>query len=68
VKVLEWKASAELPSQGIDKVDIPMLPLTDNHAAGSIQLPTPGNWTFTFTARTSDIDQVTVTQTIRIRP
>ncbi|MCW3815458.1 copper resistance protein CopC/CopD [Micromonospora sp. DR5-3] len=65
--VKEWKATAALPSAGIEPIDIPMLPLTDNHATGEINLPAAGQWEFRFTVRTSDIDQATVTATVPIK-
>ena len=65
-KVLEWKAYAALPEGGIDRVDIPVLAITANHAVGEVQLPKAGEWTFTFTVRISDIDQKTVSRNIGI--
>jgi copper transport protein len=65
--VKEWKGTAALPSAGIEPIDIPLLPLTDNHATGEIDLPASGKWQLRFTVRTSDIDQATVTVTVPIR-
>ncbi|MFC0508366.1 copper resistance CopC/CopD family protein [Micromonospora costi] len=65
--VVEWKATAALPSAGIEPIEIPLLPLTDNHATGEINLPASGDWQLKITARTSDIDQATVTATVPIR-
>ncbi|MGS2616558.1 copper resistance CopC/CopD family protein [Micromonospora sp. LZ34] len=65
--VVEWKATAALPSAGIEPIEIPLLPLTDNHATGEINLPAAGEWQLRVTARTSDIDQATVTATVPIR-
>ncbi|GAA1638125.1 copper resistance CopC/CopD family protein [Catellatospora bangladeshensis] len=64
--VVEWKATASLPSAGVEKVAFPMLKLTDNHASGQVSLPTPGDWQLTFTLRTSEIDQASVTATVPI--
>ncbi|XVV17573.1 copper resistance CopC/CopD family protein [Actinoplanes sp. CA-131856] len=64
--VVEWKATAALPSKGIEAIDIPLLRITDFHAVGDIALPQPGEWTFKITARTSDIDQSTLTTTATI--
>jgi copper transport protein len=44
-----------------------LLPITANHAVGELQLPTPGEWAFKFTVRTSDVDQETVTRVIVIK-
>ncbi len=64
--VREWKATAALPSAGIEPIEIPLLPLTDNHATGEMNLPAAGRWQLRFTVRTSDIDQATVTATVPI--
>ncbi|HEY0697878.1 MAG TPA: CopD family protein, partial [Micromonospora sp.] len=64
--VVEWQASAGLPAQGIEPIDIPLLPLTDDHATGEINLPAAGDWQLRFTLRLSDIDQATVTATVPI--
>ncbi|SCL20730.1 copper transport protein [Micromonospora rhizosphaerae] len=65
--VAEWRATAALPSAGIEPIEIPLLPLTDNHVTGEINLPAAGEWKFRFTVRTSDIDQATVTATVPIK-
>ncbi|MGC5289898.1 copper resistance CopC/CopD family protein [Micromonospora sp. DT231] len=65
--VVEWKATAALPSAGIEPIDVPLLPLTDSHAYGDISLPSAGDWQIKITARTTDIDQATVTATVAIR-
>lgn len=65
--VVEWRATAALPSAGIEPIDVPLLPLTDNHAYGDISLPAAGEWQLKITARTTDIDQATVTATVPIR-
>ncbi|RIV36817.1 copper resistance CopC/CopD family protein [Micromonospora radicis] len=65
--VAEWKATVALPSAGIEAIDVPLLPLTDNHATGEINLPAAGEWQLRVTARTTEIDQATVTATVPIR-
>ncbi|WP_111648220.1 copper resistance CopC/CopD family protein [Actinoplanes lutulentus] len=64
--VVEWKATAALTSKGIEPIEIPLLRITDFHAIGDIALPVAGEWTFKFTARTSEIDQSTVTMTATV--
>ncbi len=64
--VVEWKARVANPAAGVDALAIPLLPITNNHAVGQVQIPAAGTWTFTFTVRTSDVDQATVTHTVRI--
>src|SRR5262245_34747452 len=67
LKVVEWAGTAALTTAGIEPVTIPLLPLTDNHSTGSIQLPTAGRWQMRFTLRTTDVDQETVTVTVPIK-
>ncbi|WP_167492952.1 copper resistance CopC/CopD family protein [Micromonospora ureilytica] len=65
--VAEWKATAALPSAGIEPIEVPLLRLTDSHAYGDVSLPAAGDWEIKITARTTDIDQATVTATVPIR-
>jgi copper transport protein len=65
--VAEWRITAALPSAGIEPIEFPSLPLTDNHATSELNLPAAGEWQFRFTLRTSEIDQATVTATVPIR-
>jgi hypothetical protein len=60
LSIKEWKATAALPAQGIEPVDVPVLPISDNHAVAQAQLSTAGTWQLRFTLRTSDIDAATV--------
>ncbi|GAA4924860.1 copper resistance protein CopC [Actinoplanes utahensis] len=64
--VVEWKAAAALPAKGIEPIEIPLLRISDYHAIGDIGLPMAGEWTLKFTARTSEIDQSTLTMTAKI--
>ena len=64
--VVEWTGTAALAAKGIEPIQIPLLRITDFHAVGDIALPQAGQWTFKFTARTSDIDQQTLTMTADI--
>ena len=66
-RVVEWRGTAALPSAGIEPLEIPLLPFTDNHAAGEINLPTAGQWQMRFTVRITDIDQATVTATVPVK-
>ncbi len=65
--VQEWRATVALPAAGIEPIDVPLLPLTDNHVTGEINLPASGEWQLRVTVRTSDIDQATVTATVPVR-
>ncbi|MBQ1074814.1 copper resistance protein CopC/CopD [Micromonospora sp. C31] len=65
--VVEWRATVALPAAGIEPIQVPLLPLTDNHATGEITFPAAGEWQLRITVRTSDIDQATVTATVPIR-
>jgi copper transport protein len=66
-RVQEWRATAALPSANIEPLSIPLLPFTDNHASGEINLPTAGDWQVRVTVRTTEIDQATVTATVPIK-
>ncbi|GAA0796962.1 hypothetical protein Sya03_51450 [Spirilliplanes yamanashiensis] len=65
--VVEWVATAELPSAGVEPIDVDLLRITDSHAIGEVNLPAAGDWTLKFTLRTSEIDQASVTTTVSIR-
>jgi copper transport protein len=64
--VKEWTVKASQPSQGIEPIDAAVLVLEPDHAIGQIGLPSAGDWTFTFTVRTTDIDESTVTANFTI--
>jgi copper transport protein len=64
--VVEWTATAALPSADIEPIEVPLLRITDFHAVGDIALPQAGDWTMKFTVRTSDIDRSTLTMTVKI--
>jgi copper transport protein len=65
--VLEWKATAALPSAGIEPIEVTLLPVPPNHAVSEFNLPTKGEWEFRFTLRISETSQETVTVTVPIR-
>jgi copper transport protein len=65
--VLEWKVTMALPEQGIEPIDLPLLPVNENHALGEVRIPVAGNWEFRFTLRVSDIDQATVSVRVTIK-
>ena len=58
--IKEWRVKASLASEGIEPIEANLTPVNGAHAIGLIGLPSPGRWTFTFTLRTSEIDQSTV--------
>jgi copper transport protein len=64
--VVEWSATAALTAKGIEPIEVPLLRITDFHAVGDIALPQAGEWSFTFTLRTSDIDQSTLRMSVPI--
>lgn len=66
IRVLEWSATADMDSKALT-VEIPLQPLTENHAVGQADLPFTGAWKFRFTARISDFERKTITQTITVR-
>lgn len=64
--VEEWKATATPAGGGLEPIEIPLLPITENQAFGDVVLPRAGTWVFRFTARVSEIDQSAVTATVDI--
>lgn len=64
--VRQWRVTAALPAQGIEAIDAVILALTADHAIGQLSLPAAGTWRFTFTVRTSEIDQSSVTADIPV--
>jgi hypothetical protein len=67
LKVVQWTVTAGMPSKGIEPTAVDnLLAVTDSHAIAQATLPVKGTWTFTFTLRTSNIDEATVTTTAPI--
>jgi copper transport protein len=67
LKVLEWKVSVSMPSQGIEAIPAPVATVVDNQGLGSVTFPIPGDWQLSMTLRVSEIDQATVTTTVPVR-
>ena len=67
LKVLEWFASATLPSRGIAPVSLQLRQVGDDRATAAVALPVPGAWKFRFALRVTDIDQASVTGTVPVR-
>jgi copper transport protein len=67
IDVEEWKATAALPAKGVEPVEMPVLPVSGNHAVAQAQLSTPGTWQLRFTVRTTEIDAATVTAQVTVR-
>lgn len=67
LKVVQWTVTAAMPSKGIEPTTVDnLLAVTDAHAIAQATLPVKGDWTFSFTLRTSEIDEATVTTTVPI--
>jgi copper transport protein len=64
--VAEWKATAALPENGIQPITVPLLQITESHAIAEVELPNPGVWQISFTLRTTEIDQATVTASVPV--
>jgi copper transport protein len=64
--VQQWSASASLPAQEIEAVDVPLIKISDDHASGQVNFLAPGDWQLTFTLRISEIDEATVGQIVRV--
>jgi copper transport protein len=66
--VKEWRATAVPSDQDIEPIRVDILRVPPDHAIGGVTLPSAGRWRFTFTLRTTEIDQAAVTATFDIRP
>ncbi|WEV26639.1 copper resistance protein CopC [Streptomyces sp. 71268] len=67
--VPELKASLTLRERGIGPLGISLNRVSAGHwSATGVQLPMPGDWQLSLTVRTSDIDQVTETDTMKVGP
>ncbi|MGH3738335.1 MAG: hypothetical protein ACRDT6_22420 [Micromonosporaceae bacterium] len=66
LQVAEWKATAALPARDIAPIPITLTPGAGGQATGEVTLPASGRWRFTFTLRTSEIDQDTVRTTVSV--
>jgi copper transport protein len=64
--VKEWRATATPSDQDIEPLTVDLLRIPPDHAIGQVTVPDGGAWTFTFTLRTTEIDQATVTTTFDI--
>jgi copper transport protein len=65
--VVEWKVTAALPAQGIEPIDAVLTTITDSHDTGQVTLPSAGQWQFSFTLRTTEIDEATVTTLVKVK-
>ncbi len=64
----EITVEASLPSQGIGPLQLPVVAAGPNHVqALDANLPVPGTWTFTVTARYGEFDQVVFTADLLVR-
>ncbi|GAA2620555.1 copper resistance protein CopC [Dactylosporangium fulvum] len=67
LKVVEWKATAALPSKGIEPLVVPTLAISEDHAVGQVSFVTPGTWEVKITARVDDLNQSTVTVQVPVK-
>ncbi|MEV0133604.1 copper resistance protein CopC [Dactylosporangium sp. NPDC050688] len=65
--VAEWKATAALPSKGIEPIVVPTLAITPDHASGSVTLTPAGTWELKFTVRVDELNQTTIAVQVPIR-
>lgn len=65
--VAEWRLTAALPARDVEPVTTPLLGLEPHHSVGAVTFAVPGDWELRFTLRISEIDQATVTTTVRVR-
>ncbi|MFK4269409.1 copper resistance protein CopC [Streptomyces milbemycinicus] len=67
VDAAEVKVTLTLPKKNIGPLSVPLEHVATGHwSAKSFQLPMGGTWRLSLTVRTSDIDQVTETRTLKI--
>ena len=66
--VKQWTVRASSPAQGIEPIDANVLAVQPDHAIGQIGIPAAGTWTFTFTLRTTEVDESTVTTHVVVNP
>ncbi|MFT2015413.1 copper resistance CopC/CopD family protein [Streptomyces sp. 796.1] len=67
--VPELKAALTLRNKGIGPLGVSLNRISAGHwSASGVQLPMPGDWQLSLTVRTSDIDQVTETDTLKVGP
>ncbi len=64
--VEEWTATASLPSAGVERLEVSLVPITDNHVFGEVALPIAGEWEMRFSLRLSEIQEAAVTTTVLI--
>ncbi|MEU5940221.1 hypothetical protein ABZ807_13715 [Micromonospora sp. NPDC047548] len=64
--VAEWTVSLAMLAAGVEPVPVPVDTPEPHHASAEITFPVRGKWTLRFTARTTDIDQATVTATVPV--
>jgi copper transport protein len=65
--VPEVQISFTLKSKKIGPIPVTLGKIDTGHwSAENVQIPTPGEWTIAVTVRTSDIDQVTRTEVVKI--
>ncbi len=68
LEVEDLTATLGLPDRDIGPLKVPLQRAGPNHfVTYAFDLPIPGNWNLTVTARTSDVDQDTASTTVRIR-
>ncbi|TPQ18880.1 copper resistance protein CopC [Streptomyces sporangiiformans] len=66
--VPEIRLTFTLPSQKIGPIDAELTDQGGYWGTDSLNLPLPGTWTMKVTVRTTDIDQVTESKTVKIAP
>jgi len=67
LRVLEWFATASLPTRGVAPVTVPLRAIGTDRATGTVALPVAGRWRFRFGLRVSDVDEAAVNSTVTVR-
>ncbi|MEU5444627.1 hypothetical protein [Streptomyces griseofuscus] len=64
--VPELRLTFTLPAQNLGPIDAKLTDQGGYWGTDTLRLPLPGTWTMRLTVRTTDIDEVTVSKTIKI--
>jgi copper transport protein len=66
--VKQWRVVASQPSTGIEGVEAAILPITESHAIGTIDLRPAGTWTFRFELLFDEFTNGIVETTLTVAP
>ncbi|HYN97097.1 MAG TPA: CopD family protein, partial [Pilimelia sp.] len=64
--VVEWTLTAALPARGVEPATSYLLGVRPHQGLGAVTFPVPGEWRLRFTLRVSDVEQASVSTTVRV--